>query len=126
MSWIDPVINRTNTARLKPEDLNRISGNINYLIGTSLTTSWAADDFLDVQSFNDILDGTKTAALKYGVMIYEAPDLAQTFENYNNIENLLLQCKTALDLWQLQAAAQKYLNQGLYLSSDYLNYVRGF
>ena len=125
MAWITPVTDRTNTATLAAEDVNRIAGNINYLIATSLKTDWTANDFLTITAFNEILSGTTTAALKYGVMIYTAPDMAQTWENYNNIENLLLQCKNVFDTWQAQDIAQKHLNQGIYLSGQYSNYLRG-
>ena len=125
MAWITPVTDRTNTARLTAEDVNRITGNINYLIATSLKTDWTTNDFLTLTAFNEILSGTKTAALKYGVFIYTEPDTAQTWENYNNIENLLLQCKNVLDFWDAQGVAQKHLNQGIYLNAQYSNYLRG-
>lgn len=216
MAWITPVTDRTNTARLTAEDLNRIGGNINYLLhaispatetvlalddnetsptlGHLLlqqpstsdlllllqngnlnigakdpnkevsavelveTTSerntyevtftnsetelfytqgslgtvaavvkddWTTNDFVDAYNFSQIVYWTQAAALKYGVMIYTAPDMAQTWENYNNIENLLLQCKNVFDTWQAQDIAQKHLNQGIYLSGQYSNYLRG-
>lgn len=96
------------------------------LVSAIVKADYTADDFLSVSEFSEIIYWTMTAARKYGVMIYKAPDMAQTFENYNNIENLLKQCKDMLDELKAQEVAEKYAGSGLYVNNQYLNYVRGF
>lgn len=127
MAWTTPVTDRGKGAYCLPSDLNRIDGNINYLIGTSLKTDFVSNDFLTKAQWQSVIDGTVTACNKYGIKIAEIPDFAMTSDNFNNVENLLLLCYERLLLWQKQFATNNYASSqtARYVGSTNL-YTRGF
>lgn len=128
MAWQTPVIDRGQTATCLPDDLNRICGNINYLIGTSLSTGYTSNDFLTLSQWRAITQSTIIACNKYGIYYTQAPNDAMTSENFNNVENLLLQCYERLNLWQRQANTNIYAQSqyGRYVAVPNNNHVRGF
>lgn len=128
MAWQTPVIDRGEGAHCLPADLNRIGGNINYLIGTTLKTDFVSNDFLTLAQWNSIISNTILACNKYGVRYTQAPNTEMTSENFNNVENLLLQCNNVLELWKLQKATNVYATNQIsrYANVPNNNYIRGF
>ena len=127
MAWLEPVTDRGESSWCLPSDLNRIDGNINYLIGTSLKTDFDEDDFLTVGQWEDIINNTVSACNKYGIKYTQTPTFDMTSDNFNNVENLLLMCYEMLTLWQKQRATNNYVQNQFsrYVGSVKL-YTRGF
>ena len=128
MAWTTPVTDRGEVATCLPEDLNRICGNINYLAGTSLSTSYTSNDFLTYTQWQAIVTNTIACCNKYGIYYTQAPNNDMTSANFNNIENLLLQCYDRLNLWQQQAKSNIYVQAqyNRYAGVPSNNYVRGY
>ena len=128
MAWQTPVTDRGEGAFCLPSDLNRIGGNINYLLGTSLKTDFVANDFLTLAQWRAITTNTINACNTYGIFYTEEPSDLMTAENFNNVENLLLQCYDRLELWKKQGATNIYVggNTTRYVNVPNNNYVRGF
>ena len=126
MPWITPVTDRGETATCLPVDLNRISGNINYLAGTSLPVNYTANDFLTYAQWQAIITETIACCNKFGIMYTQVPNYEMTSTNFNNVEDLLLQCYNRLLLWQKQASTNTYTGTGRYTAVPANNYVRGF
>ena len=126
MAWQTPVTDRGSTATCMPVDLNRISGNINYLAGTSLPADYTANDFLTRAQWQAIIAETIALCNKFGIKYTQAPNEDMTNTNFNNVENLLLQCYNRLMLWQKQASTNIYTGSGRYTAVPANNYVRGY
>lgn len=128
MAWETPVTDRGEVAYCTPADLNRIDGNINYLLGTSLKTNFTSNDILTLTQWQNIVDNTILACGKYGVKYIQAPTFDMTSYNFNNVENLLLQCYDRLMLWQEQAVTNVYVQSQYdrYVNVPNDNYTRGY
>jgi hypothetical protein len=128
MAWQIPVIDRGEGATCLPDDLNRIDGNINYLLGTSLKTDFNNNDILTIQQWQDIVNNTISACGKYGIKYVQEPTLDMTSYNFNNVENLLLQCYETLIKWRAQAVTNVYVQNQYdrYVNLPNNNYTRGY
>jgi hypothetical protein len=128
MAWQIPVIDRGEGATCLPDDLNRIDGNINYLLATSLKTDFTSNDILTVVQWQNVIDNTMVACAKYGVKCVQEPNADMTSANFNNVENLLLQCYETLQQWQEQAVTNVYVqnqyDRYVNVPGDY--YTRGY
>ena len=83
MAWITPVTDRGSDARCTYEDMNRIAGNINHLLGSSLPANYGQDDdttttLVSVTAWNDILSALSSLCIAVGFNpIYAADQLRE-------------------------------------------------
>ena len=68
MAWTEPVTDRTQTSRCTYEDMNRISGNINYLQDSALKDDYTNDDIVTLVQWQSIVQGVADCCLKYGIL----------------------------------------------------------
>ena len=103
MAWITPVTDRqTGLSRMTYDDMNRITGNINYVydlvasLGKTITggkvsqTVWTQDDILTTTFWASMLDvlSNVCAAAEYTPAV--TPTGAMEYQNINNIETITL------------------------------------
>lgn len=107
--WVKPVFNRTSgNARMTYKDMNRITGNIDFLLdnlglvglapvneqeGTLYTyegkTEWTQNDIISVNDWTLILEGFQHVVDAVGYDPETDPDYDMGWENINNIERIL-------------------------------------
>ncbi len=86
MAWQTPVTDRVNSeTRTTAGDMNRISGNINYLWATGLREDFTEQDIVTVSEWESIIAGTNEIADLLSMP--EASD-ATTHTNLNHIETI--------------------------------------
>lgn len=128
MSWIEPVTERGESARMTADDMNRITGNIKYIYpDTTIKTVWTSNDFITAENWSSIF-----TALNYLVSstgnIYQIPKVELTYQNINDIETLILNLKNRLSLISAQEVANIYpsnLTDEIYSNETAENYIRG-
>lgn len=106
--WIEPVTNRTSgQARMTYVDMNRIAGNLDYLVGVladiNITaqapskTDWTQNDIVSIedwQSITESLDSIRSGLQFAGAGLV---DNQMTYTNINELERLTLEAYTR---WQ--------------------------
>lgn len=122
MAWTTPVTDRQSGAICTVTDMNRISQNIDWL-ATELTTyqlytgatvqktTWTKNDYITIEDWTDILDVLDAMADALALLITGQPDAAQTYDNYNQVEDITLQIYDRLQLLLSQANLNKYAGQ---------------
>lgn len=99
-----------------------------YLVVMTIKADYVENDILTSDQWREVIDGTVALCNKYGIKYTQAPDTRMTADNINNVENLLLLCYEALQLWQKQATTNVYVSSlaDRYVAVPGDNYVRGF
>lgn len=109
MAWITPVTDRPNAqTRTTAEDMNRISGNINWLWALGLRDDFTPEDIVTVDEWNAIISGTNEIAALLETA--EATE-ATTYTNLNLIEAI---AKAYYDLNPLFPAEDLYPAETLF------------
>lgn len=86
MAWITPITDRPNEfTRTTAEDMNRIAGNINHLLGTNLKDDYVDTDIVTVNAWRRIIEETSKLN-HFGLKITSKTD----YVNLNNIEKVAL------------------------------------
>lgn len=129
MAWLTPVTDRGSDARCTYADMNRIAGNINHLLGSSLPTTYGQDDdttttLVSVTAWSDILSALSSLCIAVGFSDPQPTDL-MTFDNFNLVESLTLKVKERLDLIEKNANAVHYAGEGFYSSASPEIYSQG-
>jgi hypothetical protein len=109
MAWQTPVTDRPNAqTRTTAEDMNRISGNVNYLWATSLREDFTSNDIVTLAEWNAIIRRTNEIAALLGIS--GATD-STNYANLNYIESIAASYK---DLGPLWPAEELYPAEDLY------------
>lgn len=109
MAWTEPVTDRPNTqTRTTAKDMNRISGNINFLWATGLKETYTSSDIVTLAQWNAILRNINEIANLLGIS--EAED-STLYTNLNYIESIAMAYK---DLGPLWPAEDLYPAENLY------------
>lgn len=86
MAWVTPVTDRPNDDTYTTyKDMNRIAGNLNYLLGTNIKANYTEDDIVSMTQWNRIINSTKQLN-HFGLKITSLTD----YRNLNNIEKVAL------------------------------------
>lgn len=109
--------------------MNRIAGNINHLLGSSLPTNYGQDDdttttLVSVTAWNDILSALSSLCIAVGFNDPQPTDL-MTFDNFNQVESLTLKVKERLDIIANNADAVHYAGEGFFASVSPEIYSQG-
>lgn len=103
MAWITPVTNRTNgSARMTHLDMNRITGNINFLydylteLGFTISgpkvskDSWTYNDIISKTFWESMLTVLSNVCAAISYTPGTSPTNAMTYQNINIIESISL------------------------------------
>lgn len=105
-------------------DVNRICGNLNYLLGTNtLPENRTADDYLYKSGWYAIRDAVEDVYEIIGVTP-ELPDDETSSYNFNLIESFCETAKPIVDELRAQRYANKYVGDGWRVGSEI--FVGGF
>lgn len=132
MSWQTPFTNWTRNSRVTYEDMNRIAGNLNYLLpSANLKDDYTASDFVTVTEWNNICNALVKLITLANVGLRFSPSIILTYNLFNNIERYTGIIYNTLTLYDLQHVADNYAGDDLYSASagaygNTENYVRGF
>lgn len=124
MAWTEPKTDWSDDDFFTYEDINRITGNINYLYpAAALKSDYSARDILTLDDWNSVITalGILKAALGTGG---ELPESETSSSVFNTAESLLSALKVRYDLIALNAAATQYCGQA-YASETPEAYSRG-
>lgn len=117
MSWINPITDRTQAditnkvskAYLNFADLNRIEGNVEYISGAladygyyvpalTIKTNWIETDMIYLPDLERIRSNINTLKSYWNNSTTSIPaSLTVSYTKFNDIENILLQSKAAID-----------------------------
>lgn len=132
MSWQEPFTNWTRNSRVTYADMNRIAGNLNYLLpSANLKDDYTATDFVTVAEWNNICNALVRLITLANVGLRFSPSIILTYNLFNNIERYTGIIYNTLTLYDLQHIADNYAGDDLYSSSwgsygNTENYVRGY
>ena len=119
MSWQTPKTDWVETDYCTYADMNRIAGNINYLLDAStLKDDYTQDDKVTLAEWNGILTALDTLAEVSKYASEDIPNASTTALNFNVVESFTLGLKEWIDLINRQDAANVYLGDELYLGDN--------
>jgi hypothetical protein len=129
MAWIEPVTNWSNGNRFTYADMNRITGNVNYLYPAANLPTYTQNDFLTRSGWDALLSALDTLVTATGLDA-TVPGDAMTGDTMNEVESLILALKERIELRAAQAVATIYAGDGIYTADagqypNAENYVRG-
>lgn len=108
MAWVDPCTDWAPYDRFTYGDMNRICGNINYLMGVdNLRTDWAQDDILKLADWQPVKNTVNALASAVKLTHIAVTD-ALTSDNIDNLETIISELKTPIDLRFMQKRATRH------------------
>lgn len=119
MAWITPVTDRTSGACCTVTDMNRIAGNLDHIVteatdheiysGTGITkTTYTKNDLVWLSDWEEILDVIEQLINGLVVTTDVTADSSTTYENFNNVEKLILAIYDKMQLLLQQTRLNKY------------------
>lgn len=119
MAWQTPKTNWSSVDNATYEDMNRICGNINYLLGEEvLTKVYTADDYVYLPEWLAIVGAFMLVQVAAGIVDPEKPTDAITSYNFNLIESVCLLAKPVIDYKRSQENALNYVGEGWRADSE--------
>lgn len=122
MAWIEPYTSWQETDRCTYADINRIAGNVNYLLDADvMKADYTQNDVITLTEWSSILSALSALSAAVKFVPEEEPNTTTTALNFNVIENYILGLKNWIDLINAQNAANIYSGESLFLGeSQYL------
>lgn len=129
MAWTTPFTNWSNGNRFTYNDMNRITGNINYLYPGASLPIYTQNDFLTRSGWDAVLSALDTLVLATGLDA-TVPGDAMTGDTMNEVEELIQRLHDRIELNARQYVASIYVGDGIYTAAvgaypNAENYVRG-
>lgn len=129
MAWQTPKTNWSNGNRFTYIDMNRITGNINYLYPGANLPTYTQNDFLTKNGWDALLSALDLLVTTSGLDA-TVPGDAMTGDTMNEVEGLILDLKERIELNAAQAVANIYAGDDIYTAAagsypNAENYVRG-
>ena len=116
MAWITPKTDWAETDFCTYSDMNRIAGNLNYLLDAStLKDDYTQNDVVTLTEWEAIIDAIETLSALYGYDYNDILNNSATAQNFANVETLTLELRNWIDLLVAQKAARAYLGDPIYL-----------
>ena len=112
MAWITPKTDWSELDRCTYTDINRITGNLNELAGTSLKTDYNNDDIISESEWSDIVD--TVLGLVESEHYYnhdDVPGMDATALNLNIVEGLTQELADWIELKRKQAESAAYAGE---------------
>ena len=128
LGWQTPYTNWSTGSFVTHEDMNRIGGNLNYLLNgateATIKEDWTQDDFVTRQAWQSICVAIKALAIWVGIPNLPGPTTELSAENFNLAEIAILTLQRPVELRWRQFG--KYLNDDVFATSETLTaYVGG-
>ena len=130
MAWQTPYTSWSNGNMFTYEDMNRITGNINYLYPAANLPTVTQNDFLTVTLWHSVLGALQTLIFVSGVAA-DVPGDEMTADTMNDVEDLIQRIADRIELNIAQTVATVYSGDDVRAaeSGGYTdvteNYVRG-
>ena len=113
MAWITPKTNWIYSDRVTADDMNRICGNINYLLGEErLQKVYTEEDYVFLSEWVEIVRAFMLVQVAAGIANPEKPTDAVTSYNFNLIESICRVAKDIIDHKRSQPTAIHYVGEG--------------
>lgn len=113
MAWITPKTNWIYSDRVTADDMNRICGNLNYLLGEErLQKVYTEEDYVFLSEWVEIVRAFMLVQVAAGIANPEKPTDAVTSYNFNLIESICLVAKDIIDNKRSQPTAIHYVGEG--------------
>ena len=125
MAWITPKTDWSELDRCTYADINRIAGNLNYLLDDdALKADYTQDDVITASEWSDIVDAVVgLVASEHYYNTDDVPNMDANAFNFNIVEGLTQEIKDWVDLKAKQRDAAAYAGEG-YVVNDYDLFVR--
>ena len=124
MAWITPKTDWSELDRCAYTDINRITGNLNELAGTSLKTDYNNDDIISESEWSDIVDTVlELVESEHYYNHDDVPGMDATALNLNIVEGLTQELADWIELKRRQAESAAYAGEG-YIVNDFDLFVR--
>lgn len=130
MAWTYTYTDWSNGNNFTHEDMNRISGNINYLYPAAALPTYTQNDILTTTDWAELVKALMALINASGVS-GEAPGSILTADTINQVERLIQDIYDRINLNMAQEVATVYAGDDLYAAAtgSYTdiseNYVRG-
>lgn len=130
MAWQTPYTSWSNGNLFTYEDMNRITGNINYLYPGANLPEVTQNSFLTVSLWHSVLNALQTLIYVSGLSA-DVPGDEMTADTMNDVEDLIQRLADRIELNLAQTVATVYTGDDVYVaeSGGYTdvseNYVRG-
>lgn len=119
MAWQTPKTNWNATDSATYMDMNRICGNINYLLGEErLTKVYTSKDYVYHPEWLEIVSAFMLVQVAAGIVDPEKPTDRTTSYNFNLIESVCLLAKPIIDYKRSQENALNYVGEGWRTDSE--------
>lgn len=110
--WIEPYTEWSNGSLCGPSDMNRISGNINHLLGTNeLIDTYNNNDFVYKSEFEKVVNSINQLLIYTGISYDNLPTMETTADNFNLIESLTLEIKNRMIGKEINSIAVKFAGE---------------
>lgn len=128
LGWQTPKTNWTKASHVGYYDMNRIGGNLNWLLNGSteevVKETWTNDDFVTLADWKAVISAIKALAIWVGLTNVTFPGTSLSASNFNLAESAILRLKAPVELRRAQE--NRYLNDGVFASMQTLmEYVGG-
>lgn len=125
MAWIEPKTDWTDADHVTYQDMNRIMGNINYLLPSAdLKDDYTQNDFVKAAEWAALLSAMSILAQSM-LLSLQVPGNEMTSSTFNDVESITALLKERQDLIFAQEVATIYAGDGWRSAEPAENYVRG-
>lgn len=116
MAWTYTYTDWSNGNNFTHDDMNRITGNINYLYPSAGLPTYTQNDILTTTDWTDVTDALSVLISVSGVG-GSVPGDTMTADTMNEVEGLIQQIYDRINLNNAQAVANIYAGDDLYTAS---------
>lgn len=110
--WVEPYLEWSSGSLCGPADMNRISGNINYLLGVDdLKDDYDSNDYVTKSEFEKIVNYINQLLILTGLSYDNLPTMETTADNFNLIESLILDIKNRMVGMEINSVAVKFAGE---------------
>lgn len=111
MAWVEPKTDWSSGDNVTADDMNRICGNLNYLLDEErLTKVYTYKDYVFLTEWQAIASALGDVQTFLG-MEADTPDNQTTAYNFNLVESYCEQYKPLVDAIRAQRSANKYVGE---------------
>lgn len=118
MAWQDPFTDWGPGSVVTYEDMNRIGGNLNYLLDrNAVKADYTASDYVFLTEWETIRTALAEVQAYLG-MEEDLPDDAVSSYNFNLVETYTLEAKDPVDKRRAQRLANQYAGDGWFSDAE--------
>lgn len=122
VGWQTPKTDWTTADLVTYEDMNRIGGNLNYLLNgateETIKEDWTQDDFVNIRDWKAIIGAIKALAIWVEIPALPVPTTELSANNFNLAELAILSLQRPVELRWKQT--NNYFNDDIYATAETL------